>query len=116
LVLVSAAPAVRLAASASYCAAKAGLADLVSKLAHDYRAYGIRVNAVLPGSMSNRLESLDPPLADRPLPLTEETKTSPWEVARGIRYFVSDESRWVTGTLLTVDGGATSGGDETPVG
>lgn len=114
LVVVSAAPAVRLIASASYCAAKGGLADLVPKLAHDYRAFGIRVNAVLPGSMSNQLDSLDPPPADRSIPLTDETKTSPWEVARAIRYFVSDESRWVTGVALTVDGGATSGGDESP--
>lgn len=112
LVVVSAAPAVRLAGSASYCAAKGGLAVLVPKLAHDYRSTGVRINAVLPGSMSNRLDSLDPPLPDRPVALTSETPTSPWEVARAIAYLLSDESRWVTGTLLTVDGGATSGGAE----
>jgi NAD(P)-dependent dehydrogenase (short-subunit alcohol dehydrogenase family) len=111
LVLVSAAPAVRLAGSASYAAAKGGLAALVPKLAHDYRPSGIRINAVLPGSMPNQLASLDPPAADRPIALTDRADTSPWEVARAIRYLLSEESRWVTGTCLTVDGGATSGGD-----
>jgi meso-butanediol dehydrogenase / (S,S)-butanediol dehydrogenase / diacetyl reductase len=112
MVVVSAAPAVRLAASASYCAAKGGLAELVPKLAHDYRASGVRINAVLPGSMSNHLDSLDPPTPGRPIPLTDRAETSPWEVASAIRYLISDESRWVTGSLLTVDGGATSGGAE----
>jgi NAD(P)-dependent dehydrogenase (short-subunit alcohol dehydrogenase family) len=112
VVLVSAAPGVRWAGSASYCAAKGGLADLVPKLARDYRVHGVRINAVLPGSMSSQLEELDPPVSDVPLPLTDETATSPWEVARAIRYLLSDESRWVTGSLLLVDGGLTTGGRE----
>jgi NAD(P)-dependent dehydrogenase (short-subunit alcohol dehydrogenase family) len=112
VVLVSAALPVRWAGSAAYCAAKAGVADLVPKLARDYRATGLRFNGVLPGSMGHELPSLDPPAADVPLPLTDETATSPWEVARAIRYLLSDESRWLTGALLTVDGGMSTGGAE----
>ena len=112
VVLVSAAPGVRWAGSASYCAAKGGLADLVPKLARDYRPLGVRINAVLPGSMANEVEELDPPPTDRPIPLTDTTATSPWEVARAIRYLLSDESRWVTGSLVLVDGGLTTGGAE----
>jgi NAD(P)-dependent dehydrogenase (short-subunit alcohol dehydrogenase family) len=111
VVFVSAALAVRWAGSASYCAAKGGLADLVPKLARDYRVWGVRFNAVLPGSMGHDIP-LDPPSADRPIPLTETTSTSPWEVARAVRYLISDESRWVTGSLVTVDGGASTGGAE----
>ncbi|MGB7124052.1 MAG: SDR family oxidoreductase [Thermoplasmata archaeon] len=111
LVLVAAAPAVRLVASASYAAAKGGLAAVVPKLARDYRATGVRVNAVLPGSMPNELTDLDPPATDRPIPMTDRPATSPWAVARAIRYLLSDESRWVTGALLTVDGGASTGGE-----
>jgi NAD(P)-dependent dehydrogenase (short-subunit alcohol dehydrogenase family) len=112
IVLVSAALPVRWAGSAAYCAGKAGVADLVPKLARDYRATGVRINGVLPGSMEREVPSLDPPAADGPIPLTGQTDTSPWEVARAIRYLVSDESRWVTGALLTIDGGASTGGDE----
>ncbi len=110
VVLVSAGRVVRWAGSVAYTIAKGGLADVVPRLAHDYRPFGVRVNAVLPGNMSPDLGSLDPPSADRPIPLTDTTATAAWEVARAIRYLLSDESRWVTGTLLTVDGGQDVGG------
>ena len=113
VVFVSAALAVRWSGSASYCAAKGGLVDLVPKLAHDYRSQGIRINAVLPGSMGRDIPE-DPPAAAGPIALTDRTATSPWEVARAIRYFVSDDSRWVTGTVVTVDGGASTWGAEPP--
>jgi NAD(P)-dependent dehydrogenase (short-subunit alcohol dehydrogenase family) len=112
IVLVSAALAIRWAASASYCAAKGGLVDLVPKLARDYRALGVRFNAVLPGAMTRSLGGLDPPVAGGAVPLTDQTTTSPWEVARAIRYLLSDESRWVTGATITVDGGASTAGAE----
>jgi len=112
LVVVAASPGVRWAGSAAYCAAKGGLADLVPKLARDYRPFGVRINAVLPGSMSNQLDGLDPPTWDGPIPLTDHALTGPWEVARAIRYLLSEESRWVTGSLMLVDGGLTAGGPE----
>ncbi len=112
VVLISAALAVRWAGSASYCAAKGGLVDLVPKLARDYRPFGVRFNAVLPGSIAGHAEGRDPSEAQGAVPLTDRLATSPWEIARAIRYFLSDESRWVTGALLTVDGGASTGGAE----
>jgi NAD(P)-dependent dehydrogenase (short-subunit alcohol dehydrogenase family) len=112
LVLVSAAPAVRAAGAASYAASKAGVAELAVHLAREYRPSGVRVNAVLPGSMGSQLASLDPPAAAGPIPLRDQVGSSAWEVARAIRYLLSDESRWVTGALLTVDGGASTGGGE----
>ena len=114
LVVVSAAPAVRWSGSSSYCAAKGGLADLVPMLARDYRSYGIRVNGVLPGAMGNQLQGLDPPAAGSPMSLRDSPPNAPWEVARVIRYLLSDESRWVTGSLYQVDGGLSAGGAEPP--
>jgi NAD(P)-dependent dehydrogenase (short-subunit alcohol dehydrogenase family) len=69
---------------------------------------------VLPGSMGHDISDLDPPAADGAIPLTDETPSSPWEVARAVRYFLSDESRWVTGSSLVVDGGMSTGGKEKP--
>jgi NAD(P)-dependent dehydrogenase (short-subunit alcohol dehydrogenase family) len=112
IVAIAAAPEIRYAGNASYNAAKGGLVDLIPRLARDYRPYGVRVNAVLPGSMSSEIPELDPPAAEGPIPLTDETTTSAWEVARAVRYFLSDESRWVTGTALIVDGGLSTGGKE----
>ncbi|HTZ61374.1 MAG TPA: SDR family oxidoreductase [Thermoplasmata archaeon] len=114
LVFVGAAPPVRWAGSAGYTAGKGGLADLVPRLARDYRANGLRINAVLPGSMTNHAVGLDPPDAATPIPLANAPPGSPWAVARAIRYLLSDESAWVTGALLTVDGGLSTGGSEAP--
>jgi meso-butanediol dehydrogenase / (S,S)-butanediol dehydrogenase / diacetyl reductase len=104
LVLVAAAPPVRWAGTPSYCAAKAGVADLAAKLAHDYRSRGIRVNAVLPGNMAKEVDAAGPLPVDPP-PLADHAPTSPWEVARAVRFLLSDEAAWITGTTLTVDGG-----------
>ena len=61
LVLVSASVPVRWAGTASYSIAKAGVADLVGKLARDYRVHGIRCNAVLPGNMAEYVDPHHPP-------------------------------------------------------
>ena len=57
VVLVSAADRVRWSGNVAYCVAKGGLVDLTRKLARDYRPYGIRFNAVLPGTMEHELPS-----------------------------------------------------------
>jgi NAD(P)-dependent dehydrogenase (short-subunit alcohol dehydrogenase family) len=112
VVLVSATEHVRRLANPSYCVAKGGILDLTLKLAADYRPFGIRFNAVLPGNMEQRLESLDPPEAGSPVPLRTEAGVDAWQVARAIRYLLLDEGEWVTGALLTVDGGQSTLGQE----
>lgn len=86
--------------------------DLTQKLAADYRPYGIRFNAVLPGNMESQLDALDPPLDVPPIPLRNNAGVDAWQVARAIRYLLLDEGEWVTGALLTVDGGQSTGGSE----
>ncbi len=114
VVLVSASEPVRRLGNPSYCAAKGGILDLTRKLAGDYRPHGVRVNAVLPGNMAHDVDPLRSPALDRPAPLTDDPETSPWEVARAIGYLLSEESRWVTGALLTVDGGLSTPGASRP--
>jgi NAD(P)-dependent dehydrogenase (short-subunit alcohol dehydrogenase family) len=112
VVFVSATERVRHVGNPSYCTAKAGINDLTLKLAADYRPYGIRFNAVLPGNMEHHLASLDPPDESTPVPLRDDAGVDAWQVARAIRYLLLDESAWVTGALLTVDGGQSAGGTE----
>jgi len=114
VVIVSAAAAIRAAGNVPYHLAKGALVDVVPRLARDYRPWKVRVNAVLPGSMRQALDGLDPPAPEHRVPLAEDLPTSPWEVARAVQYLLSDESRWVTGALLTVDGGLSAGGAESP--
>jgi NAD(P)-dependent dehydrogenase (short-subunit alcohol dehydrogenase family) len=114
VVLVSAAERIRRVANPSYCAAKGGLVDLTLKLAEDYRPFGIRFNAVLPGNMESQLGGFDPPEIDAPIPLRNNAGADAWQVARAIRYLLLDEGEWVTGALLTVDGGRSTGGTEPP--
>ena len=105
VVIVSAADRVRTNGNPSYCVAKGGLVELTRKLAIDYRAGGIRVNAVLPGTMEHEVDPLRPPPEGAPFRLRDQSGVGAWEVARTIRYLLSEESRWVTGACVTVDGG-----------
>jgi len=115
VVLVSAAERVRRLGSPSYCAAKGGIIDLTQKLAADYRPFGVRFNAVLPGNMEHELETLDPPETGVAVPLRDNAGVDAWQVARAIQYFLLEEGAWITGALLTVDGGQSTGGAEPPV-
>ncbi|HKS59419.1 MAG TPA: SDR family NAD(P)-dependent oxidoreductase [Thermoplasmata archaeon] len=109
VVLVGASEAVRWAGSASYATAKAGVAELAQKLARDYRSYGVRVNAVLPGSMAP-VRGEDPPDPKERRLLGDENDQASWDVAWSIKHLLSSDARWVTGALLVVDGGGATGG------
>ena len=98
---------------AAYCASKGAVIAFTRALAIDHVADGIRVNAVCPGTIETpwvrRLveeagESLD---ALRARQLLGRLGT-PEEVADAILYLASDAAAFLTGTLLTVDGGLTA--------
>lgn len=112
IVIVSASDRMRLGGNASYCVSKGGVIDLTRKLAMDYRSHGIRFNAVLAGTMEHELDPAHPPDESAHLPLRDQSGVGAWEVAHAIRYLLSDDSRWVTGTAVTVDGGYSTRGQE----
>jgi 2-keto-3-deoxy-L-fuconate dehydrogenase len=99
---------------AAYCASKGAVVALTRALAIDHVGDGIRVNAVCPGTVDSpwvrRLvddagESLDMLRARQPMGRLGTTD----EIARAVLYLASDDSAFVTGSTLVIDGGLTAG-------
>jgi NAD(P)-dependent dehydrogenase (short-subunit alcohol dehydrogenase family) len=100
---------------AAYAAAKAGVIGLVRQMAVDCGPYGVRVNAVCPGPILTDgvrawLQTFPDPAARerefRRWPALRRTGT-PEEIAAAILWLASDESSYVSGHALVVDGGLT---------
>lgn len=87
-----------------YCASKAGLLSLVRSLASELAAEGIRVNAVLPGSIEGTMIPRErwPELAAH-IPLRRLGQ--PEEIADAANFLCSDEARYITGHAMDVNGG-----------
>jgi 3-oxoacyl-[acyl-carrier protein] reductase len=95
--------------SAHYCAAKAGVAALSRCLALEYGPRGIRSNCLAPGIIETAMTR--PALSDtatveewmRQIPLKRIGQ--PRDVADAALFLASDESAYITGAMLYVDGG-----------
>jgi len=93
----------------AYAAAKAGVNMLTKTIAIEYAKASIRCNAVCPAGVDTPgVASMisDPKMRawfDAMHPLGR--MGMPQEIAEAVLYFASDESRWTTGSILTVDGG-----------
>ncbi|GAA1193980.1 SDR family NAD(P)-dependent oxidoreductase [Pseudonocardia alaniniphila] len=102
--------------SSAYSTAKAGLHALTHNLAIELAGHNIRVNAVAPAVVATPIyESFVPPeKIDETLrsfngfhPLGRVGTAQ--DIASAITYLLSDDSSWVTGTILNVDGGVMAG-------
>jgi 3-oxoacyl-[acyl-carrier protein] reductase len=95
------------AGQANYAAAKAGVIGFTKSLAREVGSRGITVNAVAPGFIPTALTDV----------LTDEQKENaikmtplgrfgkPEEVAYAVSFLASDEAAFITGAVLSVDGG-----------
>jgi len=103
-------PAPEFFATHAYAAAKGALTSLMTTMAAAYLPDRIRVNVVAPGLTETpmaRRAAADPAIrayAARKQPLAGELM-DPDEIAHAAVFFLSDESRTITGQLLKVDGG-----------
>ncbi len=95
-----------------YAAAKHGVVALTKAAALDYGKRNIRVTAIAPGPIVNEQMSRLPPdrleTIARFIPMGRLGRTE--EVARAAVWLCSDEASFVTGTVLSVDGGRLAGG------
>jgi meso-butanediol dehydrogenase/(S,S)-butanediol dehydrogenase/diacetyl reductase len=108
--------AVGIANRAAYCASKGAVAALTRAIAIDHVGDGIRCNAVAPGTIDTPYfdeilgKSADPDAVRQALAARQLLGRlgTPDEIAAGILFLASDESRFATGTILTLDGGMTA--------
>ncbi len=98
----------------SYCAAKGGVRLFTKACALEFAEQGlrIRVNSIHPGHVRTSLTEnahADPAQAKRLLAdIPMQRVAAPEEIADAVLFLASDESRYMTGSELVVDGGATA--------
>lgn len=94
---------------AAYCSAKGGILQLTKSLAIDYGRQNIRANAICPGPIQTSISpQKDDPLYEYQLDMTVlGRKGTPREVAYAALFLAGDESSFVTGASIAVDGGWT---------
>jgi NAD(P)-dependent dehydrogenase (short-subunit alcohol dehydrogenase family) len=109
--------------SAHYIASKWGMVGLTRALAVEFGPQGVIVNAVAPATIPETgigRSSLEQKVAmgwgaDAAEAIANQERNYPLrrlgtadDVARGIRYLLSDDAAWMTGQVLSMDGGATA--------
>ena len=90
-------------AGAAYSTSKAALAALTREMASDFGPLGVRVNAIAPGEIDTAILSPGTDKIVETIPLRR--LGLPEEVAKAIYYLCTDQSSYVTGAELHINGG-----------
>lgn len=102
--------------AAAYCASKAALEMLTRSAALELGPLGIRVNAVSPGFIDVKsavnpvTEAYAEALSANPLGRPGQAE----DIARAVQWLAGDAAGWITGSVLRVDGGASTGAFSLP--
>jgi len=102
---------------AAYCASKGAVEALVRQAAVDY-APEIRINLIRPGPVETKLYNdsaaafpdPDTVLDEVPGTLPMKRIGTPEEISKTALFLASDDSAWITGSVITIDGGASAAG------
>ncbi len=92
-----------------YGVTKAGIIMFTRAIAVEYGEYGIRSNCVAPSTI--RSPMIEPYLLDKQAKKTLESSFplrrigDPEDISGAVVYLCSDDAKWITGTVITVDGG-----------
>jgi len=92
-----------------YAASKAGVNMLTKAGAYELAQYGITVNAIMPGTIetnANKGQLSEPGTAAQILSRTPmKSFGKPKHIAEAVKYFVSQNAEWTTGSIISIDGG-----------
>ena len=95
------------AGQANYASSKAGVIGLTKTIAKEVASRGITANAIAPGfidtGMTDKLSDTVKQEAIRQIPIG--SFGMPTDVANAVAFFASEESHYITGQVLNVDGG-----------
>jgi NAD(P)-dependent dehydrogenase (short-subunit alcohol dehydrogenase family) len=95
----------------AYTVSKAGIEAMMRNAADEYGQSGVRFNSVRPGFIATEIMEGIPRDSDVYRSYIENTPLGdvgePEDVANLVRFLISDESRWITGQEIGVDGGHT---------
>ena len=100
--------------SAAYCSSKAGVVNLSKALAVEYIKRKVRVNCVAPGGIETPLQEafMEMPegvtYKDLRAIMTPMGNSTPEEIANIVAFIASDECRYMTASVISVDGGLTA--------
>jgi 3-oxoacyl-[acyl-carrier protein] reductase len=96
-------PLMAMSDEVGYASSKAGLVGLTRSLALDFAKDNILVNAIAPGWIATQSQTEKEKQAGLKTPLKRSAK--PEEIASLVGYLASDESSYLTGQVIAVDGG-----------
>lgn len=96
----------------AYASAKAGQIGFTRQMAHELGPYGITVNCIAPGfvlsnpTTQKQWESYGEEGQARLIEgIALRRLGAPEDIANGVRFFVSDDSSWISGQTISIDGG-----------